>query len=115
MKKFLLLCAIVCAKIDIGSSAATDSIAASYELKPIVLPGVTGPVGLDYFAYDSTNGKVWVAASNLGSVAVIDQKTDAVSQVSGFDTGEIERRGQERIVGPTSTRTGEGVGYLVNR
>ena len=70
-----------------------------YELKPITLPGATGVVALDYFAYDRATGKVWIPASNTGSVDVIDEATDAVSRVAGFRTGEIERRGQEEFWG----------------
>src|SRR2546430_75470 len=94
---------------------AADRAAANYELKPIALPGANGPVTLDYFAYDPATGKLWVPASNLGAVDVIDEKTDAVSQITGFKTGEIERRGQKRIVGPTSASIGDGVVYVGNR
>src|SRR5438067_926194 len=114
MKKLLLVCAIAWAKIVI-SSAAAEEAASNYELKPIALPGATGPVGLDYFAYDSASGKVWVPASNLGSVVVIDEKTDAATQITGFKTGEIERRGQKRTVGPTAASIGDGVVYIGNR
>src|SRR5438270_9573134 len=87
----------------------------SYELKPISLPGATGAVALDYFAYDPATGKLWVPASNTGSVDVIDEKTDAVSQIAGFATGEIERRGRKITVGPTAASIGDGVVYIGNR
>src|SRR5439155_25831760 len=76
--------------------------ASDYEVKRINLPGATGAVALDYFAYDRATGKLWVPASNTGSVDVIDEKTDAVSQITGFPTGEIERRGKKITVGPTA-------------
>jgi DNA-binding beta-propeller fold protein YncE len=88
---------------------------ADYGFKPILLPGSNGAVALDYFAYDSATGKVWVPASNLGSVDVIDERTDSVSQITGFKTGEIERRGQKRTVGPTAATIGDGVVYIGNR
>src|SRR5437660_3340360 len=94
---------------------AADPTTPNYEIKPIALPGANGPVALDYFAYDPATGKLWVPASNLGSVVAIDEKTDAVSQITGFKTGEIERRGQKRIVGPTSATIGDGVVYTGNR
>ena len=94
---------------------AADPTTPNYEIKPIVLPDANGPVTLDYFAYDPATRKLWLPASNLGSVAVIDEKTDAVSQITGFKTGEIERRGQKRIVGPTSATIGDGVVYTGNR
>lgn len=95
------------------SSASAAS--PNYDLKPIPLPGASGPVALDYFAYDPANGKVWVPASNLGSVDVIDERTDAVSQISGFKTGEIERRGRKVVVGPTAAAIGDGVVYIGDR
>src|SRR5213595_1819684 len=101
--------------LPLATLVAADTSALSYELKPIALPGANGAVALDYFAYDPATGKVWVPASNLGSVVVIDEKTDAVSQVAGFKTGEIERRGQKRTVGPTAASIGDGVVYIGNR
>ncbi len=86
-----------------------------YELKRINLPGANGVVALDYFAYHRATGKVWVPASNTGSVDVIDEKTDAVSPITGFPTGEIERRGKKITVGPTAASIGNGVVYIGNR
>jgi len=94
------------------NAGASDS---DYELKRINLPGATGAVALDYFAYDRATGKLWVPASNTGSVGVIDEKTDAVSQITGFPTGEIERRGKKITVGPTAASIGNGVVYIGNR
>src|SRR6184192_4567675 len=87
----------------------------NYELKPINLPGATGAVALDYFTYDRATGKVWVPASNTGSVDVTDEKTDSVSQITGFPTGEIERRRKKITVGPTAASIGNGVVYIGNR
>src|SRR5437870_10364276 len=101
--------------LPLATLVAADTSASSYELKPIALPGANGAVALDYFAYDPATGKVWVPASNLGSVVVIDEKTDAVSQVAGFKTGEIERRGRKVTLGPTAGSIGDGVVYIGNR
>src|SRR4029453_6276981 len=87
----------------------------NYHLKPINLPGATGTIALDYFAYDRATGKVWVPASNSGSVDVIDETTDAISQITGFPTGEIERRGRKITVGPTAASVGAGVIYIGDR
>src|SRR5213076_3390930 len=95
--------------------AAPEDSAANYELKRISLPGAGGAVALDYFAYDHAMGKLWVPASNTGSVDVVDEKTDAVSQIAGFPTGEIERRGRKITVGPTAASIGNGVVYIGNR
>jgi DNA-binding beta-propeller fold protein YncE len=87
----------------------------NYDLKPINLPGATGTVALDYFAYDRAAGKLWVPASNTGSVDVIDEQSDAVSQVTGFKTGEVELRGRKVTLGPTAVSIGDGVVYIGNR
>src|SRR5438874_3527089 len=104
-------------QIALVSATAIEAGAAdtNYELKPINLPGTTGPVALDYFAYDRATGKVWVPASNTGRVDVIDEKTDAVSQITGFPTGEIVRRGKKITLGPTAASIGNGVIYIGNR
>ncbi len=88
---------------------------ANYELQRISLPGASGTVALDYFAYDRATGKIWVPASNTGAVDVIDEKTDVVSQIGGFPTGEIERRGRKIAVGPTAASMGDEVVYIGNR
>ncbi|TMP91348.1 MAG: hypothetical protein E6L08_11365 [Verrucomicrobia bacterium] len=111
--RFAQLCALVGCSCVLTTGFADP--APSYELKPISLPGATGAVALDYFAYDPATGKLWVPASNTGSVDVIDEKTDAVSQVSGFKTGEIERRGRKITVGPTAASIGDGVVYIGDR
>jgi hypothetical protein len=73
-------------------------VISDYELKPISLPGASGAVSPDYFTYDRSTGKLWVPASNTGNVDIIDDKSDAVSQVTGFKTGEVELRGRKMNV-----------------
>src|SRR5713101_141805 len=115
--KFAKVGAIALVQIIWASGAAIRAGAAdtNYELKPISLPGASGAVALDYFACDRATGKVWVPASNTGSVDVIDEKTDAVSQIAGFPTGDIERRGRKITVGPTAASIGDGVVYVGDR
>jgi DNA-binding beta-propeller fold protein YncE len=115
--KFMKSAVIELIQIALVSATALEVSAAdtNYDLKPITLPGATGTIALDYFAYDRATGKVWVPASNTGSVDVIDEATDAVSQVTGFATGEIERRGKKITVGPTAASVGDGVIYIGNR
>jgi len=97
--------------------AATNSNSAesAYEIKPIALPGANGSVALDYFAYDRASGKLWLPASTTGSVDVIDEITDVVSQVTGFKTSEVELRGRKITIGPTAVSIGPGVAYIGNR
>src|SRR5438874_6201300 len=90
-------------------------VTSDYELTPISLPGASGVVALDYFAYDRSTGKLWVPASNTGNVDVIDENSDAVSPVTGFKTGEIELRGRKVPLGPTAVGVGDGVVYIGNR
>ena len=115
--KFAKVGAIASIQIVLTSGTAIEARAAdsNYELKPISLPGASGAVALDYFAYDPATEKLWVPASNLGSVDVIDGKTDSVLQITGFKTGEIERRGKKIIVGPTAASVGNGVVYVGDR
>src|SRR5438094_5706940 len=115
--KFVKFAAMAFMQIALVSATAIEASAADtdYELKRINLPRANGPVALDYFAYDRATGKVWVPASNTGSVDVIDEKTDAVSQITGFPTGEIERRGRKITVGRTAASIGDEVVYIGNR
>src|SRR5438067_193978 len=115
--KFVKFAAMAFMQIALVSAPAIEASAADtdHELKRIILPRANGPVALYYFAYDRATGKVWVPASNTGSVDVIDEKTDAVSQITGFPTGEIERRGKKITVGPTAASIGNGVVYIGNR
>jgi DNA-binding beta-propeller fold protein YncE len=112
MKSITVVAIALIQTIWTSGASATDM---NYELKPINLPGATGTVALDYFAYDRATGKLWVPASNTGSVDVIDDRTDAVAPVNGFKTGEIERRGRKITVGPTAASIGDGVVYIGNR
>src|SRR5881398_2214370 len=101
--------------IEILAALIASAAETNYELKAISLPGATGTVALDYFAYDRATGKLWVPASNTGRVDVIDEKTDSVSQIAEFQTGEIDRRGHKITVGPTAASIGNGVVYIGNR
>jgi DNA-binding beta-propeller fold protein YncE len=111
--KFAQVAAIAVIQIVwVSGACAADT---KYELKRINLPGATGTVTLDYFAYDRATGKLWVPASNTGSLDVIDEATDGVSQVTGFKTGEVELRGRKVTLGPTAVSVGDGVVYIGNR
>jgi DNA-binding beta-propeller fold protein YncE len=90
-------------------------VTSDYKLTPIALPGASGVISLDYFAYDHSTGKLWVPASNTGNVDVIDENSDALSQVTGFKTGEVELRGRKVPLGPTAVSIGDGVVYIGNR
>jgi DNA-binding beta-propeller fold protein YncE len=108
-------CAVLVATLVTTTQLHAENAPSDYALKAIALPGGNGVVALDYFAYDRATEKLWVPASNTGSVDVIDGTTDDVSQISGFPIGEIERRGRKITVGPTSASVGDGVVYIGNR
>src|SRR5204862_7571392 len=102
--KFVKFAAMAFMQIALVSATAIEASAAAtdYELKRINLPPANGPVALDYFAYDRATGEVWVPASNTASVDATDETRDAVSQITGFPTGEIERRGRTTTVAPAA-------------
>src|SRR5438093_5600549 len=115
--RFATAAAIALMEIALASVTATEDGTADikYEVKPIILPGATGAVALDYFAYDRATGKVWVPASNTGSVDVSEEITDDVSQIAAFPTRGIERRLRKITVGPTAASIGDGGVYIGDR
>src|SRR5262249_5034644 len=86
-----------------------------FHTKELSLPNATGLVTLDYVAYDAAHQRLWVPAGNLGAVEVIDERTDHITPVTGFHTGEYELRGRKRVLGPSSATVGDGVIYVGNR
>jgi len=96
-------------------ASAGESSSGRYRIEPLTLPGANGVVVLDYFAYDRSTGRLWVPASNTGFVDIINELTDSISQVGGFETGEVELRGKKVVLGPTAVSDGEGVVYIGNR
>lgn len=115
--KIVKLCAIVSLPIFLTDIETLDAhtIVSDYEVKPISLPGANGVVVLDHLAYDRARGKLWVPASNTGNVDVIDESTDAASEISGFNTDEVELEGHKVRLGPTAVSIGNGVAYIGNR
>jgi DNA-binding beta-propeller fold protein YncE len=86
------------------------------ELESISLPGAPeGGVLMDYLAYDVSHHRVWVPAGNTGSVFVVQAPRGQISEVKGFPTSEVERKGKKRTVGPSSAAVGEGTVYVGNR
>jgi DNA-binding beta-propeller fold protein YncE len=79
----------------------------------IALPGGP-PVGMDYLAYDSANGRVWVPAGNTGQVDVIDTATGKVTTLGGFPTKPSPRAGRPAM-GPSSVTVAGGVVWVGNR
>jgi DNA-binding beta-propeller fold protein YncE len=115
--RIVKLCAIVSLPIFLTDIERLDAhtIVSDYEVKPISLPGANGVVVLDHLAYDRARGKLWVPASNTGNVDVIDESTDAASEISGFNADEVELEGHKVRLGPTAVSIGNGVAYIGNR
>jgi DNA-binding beta-propeller fold protein YncE len=117
MRCCLLLSLVACGSSSSAPPPVTPAEAPARvgESHAIVLPGGTGGVALDYLAYDPAHDRVWVPAGGTGKVDVIDAKTEQLTPIDGFPTKEVTRRGQKRMVGPSSATVGEGVVYVGNR
>ena len=101
--------------IGIGLWAANDQ-SANYTTRILALPDHGKQnITMDYIAYDSKTGSVWVPAINIGSVYVVNTKDSSVCEVSGFATSEVEFRGRKRAQGPSGVSIGEGVVYIGDR
>ena len=101
--------------LAIGISFAQETRSEKFTVKPLVLPGANGLVMLDYFAYDRSSRRLWVPAANTGSVDIIDTTTDQIQRVEGFPVAQVEFKGKQRPVGPSSVAVGEGVVYVGSR
>jgi DNA-binding beta-propeller fold protein YncE len=99
-----------------GPAATKPTVPEQYSTREVALPGAT-PDGIfmDYLAFDPRTGFVWAPAGNTGAVDVVDTASGKVSQIAGFPTSEMERRGRKRTVGPSSAAVGDGVVYVGNR
>jgi len=101
-----------------GLSFAGDTPAAkpAYAIESVAIPNAPpGGLFLDYLAIDRARGRVWVPAGGTGTTLVIDTKSGTVHRVDSFKTAEVERRGQKRLVGPSSASVGDGFVYVGNR
>ena len=99
---------ILFASLGVDSDGGTTARLKSERLS---LPGGPGPILMDYLAYDSGTGRLWVPAGNTGQVNVIETATRALQTVKGFPTAA---RGN-RTVGPSSATVGERLVYVGNR
>jgi DNA-binding beta-propeller fold protein YncE len=98
------------------TGAAPERRAITATPTTIQLPGAgQDGVSLDYLAYDAAHHRVWIPAGGTGKVDVIDATTNAITPIEGFPTKEVERRGQKRMMGPSSAAVGDGFVYIGNR
>lgn len=70
---------------------------------------------MDYIAYDSRTGYVWVPAINIGSVDVVDTSNGSIHEISGFATNEVEVRRCKGAQEPSGVSIGDGLVYIGDR
>jgi DNA-binding beta-propeller fold protein YncE len=104
-----------CTTTGVVAEDANISDGSKFVLKPLPLPGASGLVSLDYFAYDSDSHLLWVPASNTGRVAIIDTHTDVVTSIDGFRTATVDFKRKRPVMGPSSIALARGVAYVGNR
>ncbi len=118
MKERIFLLSVVV--IGVGAVAislhAGSYQGANYTVRTLALPDHgRGNITMDYIAYDPKTGYVWVPAINIGSVYVVDTSNDAIREISGFATNEVELGGRKRVQGPSGVSIGDGVVYIGDR
>jgi len=96
------------------ANSAPTSVA-EWVAKFVPLPGATGPVSLDYIAYDRYGERVWVPVGDTGSADAFDITSGTFTRVEGFKVTEREHRGKMRKMGPSAASVGDGVVYIGNR
>src|SRR5947209_13761340 len=108
------LAAGVCATV-LALHAAGDQNP-KYTVRTLALPDHgKGNITMDYIAYDPKTGYLWVPATNVGSVDVVDTSNDSVREIPGFATNEVEFGGRKRVQGPSGVSIGDGVVYIGDR
>ena len=108
---FTVLTILLVTVVTSRKGAAAD---ASYAVRNVTLPG-SGPISMDYIAFDPATRFVWVPAGNTGAVDVIDSSDNSVRQITGFSTAEMGAGERKRVVGPSSVSIGEKSVYVGNR
>jgi DNA-binding beta-propeller fold protein YncE len=66
---------------------------------------------MDYLAYDSRSGRLFIPAGNTGKVDVLDTKTGKLAAIDGWPTVKAG----DRVAGPSSCSAGVGYVYVGNR
>src|ERR1700730_14846855 len=100
--------------IAVATHAAGEGPSYTVRTLPLADHG-KGSITMDYIAYDSKTGYVWVPAINVGSVYVVDTGDGSVREISGFPANEVELGGRKRRQGPSGVSIGDGVVYIGDR
>ncbi len=82
----------------------------SADLDAVRLPGTTD-VGIDYVAFDSTTGRLWVPSGGSGRIDVIDVKSREVTSIGDQPT----KAHGTWVAGASSASVGDGVVFVGNR
>ena len=97
-------------------AAPATSTAVTLVSKATPLPGVTGPLSIDYIAYDRRRARVWVpVAADTGIVEVFDVASGVLTPIGGLKTTERGGGDHLRKLGPNAVTLGDGVVYIGNR
>ena len=109
--------ACIAAALGCGSPTSPKQPDVRGETAPreFALPGASGPVTVDFIAYERDRDRVWIPVGETGSVDVFDIASTRLRAVDGFKTQEREVRGRKRTMGPSSVTFGEGVAFVGNR
>jgi len=111
----LLFVIVSLGAIAIALHASPDQ-SANYSVRTLALPDHgKGNITMDYIAYDSKTGYVWVPAINIGTVFVVDTSNDNVREIPDFATNEVDVGGRKRTQGPSGVSVGDGVVYIGDR
>ena len=111
----LLVVVAAIVAVAVGLQAAGEQNA-NYSARILALPDHgQGNITMDYIAYDPKTGYVWVPATNIGSVDVVDTSNGSVREISGFATREVEAKGRKRTLGPSGVSIGDGQVYIGDR
>jgi DNA-binding beta-propeller fold protein YncE len=88
-------------------------LAAGVSLLPLPLPGGEGGIGFDDLRFSPELGKLLVPAGRSGRLDLIDPKTRAVLEVTGFTATREGPRGHSQ--GTTSADSGDGLVFASDR
>jgi DNA-binding beta-propeller fold protein YncE len=115
-RRMLLAIVLVGSSCKAGQTHRPATLQPALTVRSIALPGAPAEgVSMDYLAYDRAHHRVWVPAGNTGSVDVVDTSSGRVTQLEGFPTAEVVRRGTKRTVGPSSATVGDGFVFIGDR
>jgi DNA-binding beta-propeller fold protein YncE len=98
-----------------ASQAPTTTPPQSSSTQAVPLPGATGPVTVDFIAYEPARDRVWIPVGETGSVDVFDVASRTFARVDGFKTKEREAHGRKRMMGPSSVTFGDGLAFVGDR